>query len=317
MNGPACVVGAGTMGSGIALVLARVAEVRLVARRTASLEAAAARVAKSLETLAAQGLVDPAAAEEMVGRIVYTTSLHEGVDGCELVIESIVEDLAAKRTLLAECEELIAPEAILATNTSALSIDELAAALRAPERFGGLHWLNPADFVELVELVPGSATTAATRSALRAWAEACGKTVVEVRRDLPGFIVNRLQYALLREAFALVEAGVCGYRDVDAVLTAGLGARWTAVGPFESLDLAGLDVYDAVATRLYPELSRAIEPGGAARKLVRAGALGCKSGRGLYGDWDPDEVAARVRRRDALLLAVSSARAAADAAPTP
>jgi 3-hydroxybutyryl-CoA dehydrogenase len=313
VTGPACVVGTGTMGVGIALVLARVAEVRLVARRSGSLENARARIGRSLDILTSHGVVDAAGAAEVSGQIVYTTSVAEGAAGSSLVIESIAEDASAKRALLVELEQLVGAHTVIATNTSALSIDELAAALSRPERFAGLHWLNPAEFVDLVELVPGAATDMATRASLRAWAEACGKTVVEVGRDVPGFIVNRLQYALLREAFALIEAGVCEYSDVDAVMKTGLGARWAIVGPFESLDLAGLDVYKAVAERLYPELSRATEPARAACELVRAGALGCKSGHGLCGTWTAVETAALIRRRDGLLLEISSIRSAAEA----
>jgi 3-hydroxybutyryl-CoA dehydrogenase len=298
------------MGGGITLVLARIGEVRLVARRSASLEVASARIRKSLDALTGKGLVAAPDAAAIERRITFTTSLRAGVDGASLVIESIAEDISAKRELLSELETFVGPETVLATNTSSLRIDELAADLRAPDRFAGLHWLNPAEFVQLVELVPGTATSETTRAALRAWAEAAGKTVVEVQRDVPGFIVNRLQYALLREAFALVDADVCGYRDIDAVMTAGLGARWAAVGPFESLDLAGLDVYDAVATRLYPELSRAAEPAAAAQELVRTGALGCKSGSGLYGTWDTVATTATVERRDLLLLAIAELQAA-------
>ena len=143
-TGPACVVGAGTMGAGIALVLARVGDVRLVARRSGSLEAAAARIARSLETLEAHGLVQADDACRITSRIVYTTSLAEGLGGADLVLESIGEDLDAKHALLAEIEELVGEQTVIATNTSGLSIDALAAPLRVARRFAGLHWLNPA-----------------------------------------------------------------------------------------------------------------------------------------------------------------------------
>jgi 3-hydroxybutyryl-CoA dehydrogenase len=308
LNGPACVIGAGTMGPGIALVLGRIAEVRLVARRMESLDASRRRITRSLQTLTANNVLDANGAEAVGNRIICTTSLRDGVTGCGLVIESVVEDLGAKRELLAEVETMVGPDTLLATNTSSLAIDQLAVQLQAPERFAGLHWLNPAEFVDLVELVPGSATSTVVLDSLRGWAEAAGKTVVEVGHDVAGFIVNRLQYALLREAFALVESGVCRYLDIDAVMTAGLGTRWATIGPFESLDLAGLDVYEAVARRLYPTLSNASEPAAAAQKLVAGGALGCKSGHGLYGKWAASEAVDRVGRRDRLLLEISAVR---------
>ena len=161
-----------------------------------------------------------------------------------------------------------------------------------PQSFAGMHWFNPPELVALVEVVAGARTSPAVAQTLIDWARALGKRPVHVRRDIAGFIANRIQYAVFREAFALIEAGVCDYRDVDEAMKAGLGARWAAVGPFESLDLAGLDVYQAVATRLYPTLATDTEPARAAISLVEGGELGCKTGRGLYGDYDSGAIAA-------------------------
>src|SRR5262245_7670592 len=254
------------MGAGIARVFADAgASVRLCARRESSLEAARGRLG------------------ENVGRVRLTTSADEALAGAELVVETIVEETEPKRAVLARAEELASPDAILTTNTSSLPLSALAGALRRPERFAGLHWFNPPELVELVELVGGEATAPETLDTLADWSDQLGKAPVVVRRDVPGFVANRLQYALLREAYALVDAGVCSFADVDRAVTRGLGARWAAIGPFETMDLAGLDVHAAVAANLWPELSRSSEPSPAIRQALDEGALGVKSGRGLRG----------------------------------
>jgi 3-hydroxybutyryl-CoA dehydrogenase len=285
------VVGAGTMGSGIARAFAGGGTpVRLCSRRESSLIAARDRLGESAT------------------RVRLTTSVDEALAGAELVIETIVEELEPKRVLLARAEEVASPEAILTTNTSSLSLAALAGALRRPGRFAGLHWFNPADLVELVEVVGGEHTAPETLAALAGWMEELGKAPVVVRRDVPGFVANRLQYALLREAYALVDAGVCSHADVDRAVTHGLGTRWAAIGPFEAMDLAGLDVHAAVAQNLWPELATDREPSASIAHLVETGALGVKSGRGLRGDYDPAAASALVNRRDRVLRGVPPLR---------
>ena len=299
------VVGAGTMGSGIALVFALAgSRVQLMSRRQTSLEVATQRIKSSAALLIEHRLISHTESDTALGRITQTTSLEAAVGDAELVIESIVEDLAAKRDLLGRVEQA-APGAILCTDTSSIAITELAATLARPEAFAGFHWFNPPELVALVEVIPGPRTAVETADCLVEWARAAGKQPVRVDRDCLGFVANRLQYALLREAFALVEAGVCGYAEVDEAMTAGLGPRWAAVGPFESLDLAGLDVHEAVARRLYPTLTGGTEPADAVTNLVSQSALGCKTGRGLYGSYDDAAVEKLVRRRAEVLIALA------------
>ena len=275
------VVGAGTMGAGIARVFADAgASVRLCARRESSLEAARDR------------LGDAAAS------VTLTTSLDDAVSGVGLVVETIVEEVDAKRAVLARAEELASHDALLATNTSSLPLASLSSELEWPERFAGLHWFNPPELVELVEVVGGERTSRETLETLADWMDALGKVPVVVRRDVPGFVVNRLQYALLREAYALVDSGVCSFEDVDRAVTHSLGARWAAIGPFEAMDLAGLDVHAAVAANLWPELSTTTEP---SPSIARA----LESGRGLRGD-TPAEVLRE--RRDRVLRGLRALR---------
>ncbi len=279
------------MGAGIARVFAAAgASVRLCARREASLEAARARLG------------------EAAAQVRLTTSADEALDAAELVVETIVEEAEPKRALLARAEELASPHAILTTNTSSLPLSALAGALRRPERFAGLHWLNPPELVELVEVVGAERTAPETLEALAGWMDRLGKSPVVVRRDIPGFVANRLQYALLREAYALVDAGVCSFADVDRAVTHGLGARWAAIGPFETMDLAGLDVHAAVAANLWPELTNESTPSPSIARALETGALGVKSGRGLLGDYTPGAAAALVGRRDRVLRGLPALR---------
>lgn len=291
------------MGSGIALCCARGGSVvALATRRARTLDAARIRIEDSLDVLVAGEALDQAAASEIAARISTTLDLEDAVHDAELVIETVVEDAVAKHEVLARAQRAAPPEAVLASDTSSIAIDDLAAALDAPEAFAGMHWFNPPELVALVEIVPGARTAQDVLDRLLGWTRALGKRPVQLRRDIAGFIANRIQYAVLREAFALVAAGVCDYADVDEVMRAGLGSRWAAVGPFESLDLAGLDVHLAVAGRLYPLLANDTEPARSVTDLVAAGHLGCKTESGLYGQYDEEAIRALRRRRARILL---------------
>ena len=285
------VVGAGTMGAGIARVFADAGvSVRLCSRRESSLDSARERLGEAL------------------GRVRLTTSADETLAGADLVIETIVEELEPKRLLLARAEKIASPEAILTTNTSSLPLAALAGVLERPARFAGLHWFNPPELVELVEVVGGERTASETLDVLAGWMEQLGKAPVVIRRDVPGFVANRLQCALLREAYALVDEGVCSFADVDRAVTHGLGARWAGIGPFEAMDLAGLDVHAAVVANLLPELATDREPSASLARVVETGALGVKSGRGLRGDYDHVAAEALVARRDRVLRGVPPLR---------
>jgi 3-hydroxybutyryl-CoA dehydrogenase len=273
------VIGAGTMGAGIARIFAEGgASVRLMARRDASVEAARERLGEA--------------------DLQLTTSLDEALTGADLVVESVTEQVEAKREVLTRAEELAAPEALVTTNTSSLPLAAFEGALSRPERFAGLHFLNPPELVEVVEIVGGEETAPETLETLAGWMEELGKAPVVVRHDIPGFVVNRLQYALLREAYSLVDSGACSFADVDRAVTHGLGARWAAIGPFETMDLAGLDVHAAVAANLWPELANTTEPSETIAKTLERGGS-------LRGDTAPDVLKAR---RDRVLRGLKALR---------
>lgn len=305
------VLGAGTMGAGISLAFARAGSAVVACTRTQRGTARAQEaITRSARQLVDRGSEPSARITEITARIKLTRSLHDLDGQTELVIESIPERLAGKQRLLAEAEIVVPPDAIIASNTSSLPLTELASALQRPERFAGFHWFNPAELVQLVEIVPAPKTSRTTVALLQRWSAALGKRAVTLARDTQGFVANRLQYALFREAYALIEAGVCAPAEVDEAVRAGLGPRWAGVGPFESMDLAGLDVHLAVARQLFPLLSTAKEPPAMLDSLVRDGALGTKSGRGILGSYAEQDVAELTDRRARLLTITARAAAA-------
>lgn len=172
-----------------------------------------------------------------------------------LVVETVVEDLAVKRELLGRIAGWCAPDALLATNTSSLRIGDIADGLPRPGRFAGLHFLKPAHLTAVVEVVPGPATDAATTAALADLAGSMGKAPLVVREDVPGFIWNRIQFAVLRECLHMLDAGVADAAAIDAAVSDGLAPRWMAAGPLATADLGGLRTFAAVAAELFPVLS--------------------------------------------------------------
>jgi 3-hydroxybutyryl-CoA dehydrogenase len=293
-SSPVAVLGAGTMGAGIAAVLAAHGhEVRLYSRSDATLESAVTLVAAH----------DAAATE----RVTTTTDLDTAARDARLVIESVAEDLDLKREIFARVEPLVAESAVLATNTSSVPITDIATALTEPSRLIGLHWFNPPTVMPLIEIVRGRQTSDDTVGAARALCAEIGRESILVDRDIPGFVVNRLQYALLREAIALVEDGIASVADVDRAVSTTLAPRWSALGPLGLMDLAGLDVVEKVSGILMSDLDSS---GGVPRtiaEMVAEGALGAKSGRGFYS-WSPDDADRARTRRDALVRLIGAER---------
>jgi len=305
------VVGAGIMGTGIAQVFAEAGlAVRLYGRRPAALAGAIERIAANQAERHAAGLaVDDGA----LARIAATDDLAEAVGEAAFVSENVPEDLGLKQTLFAELDRLAPGEAVLSTNTSGLSITAIASATSRPERVVGLHWLNPPHLMPVVEVCRGERTSDAVMDATCALARRAGRRPIRVERDVPGFVVNRLQFALLREAFHLVEAGIASADDVDRAVEGGLGLRWAAIGPFRVIDLAGLATFHAVATHLFPELSAdATPPAVLAEKLAR-GETGAAAGHGFH-PYPPGAHDGLIGTRNARLLTLRRVLGDPDAA---
>jgi 3-hydroxybutyryl-CoA dehydrogenase len=286
------VIGAGLMGHAIALEFALAGlDVRLTDRDAATLEHGRLWIADDLAALVSLGAVDPARADAALARVRPTADLTATILGADLVVEAVSEDLDLKRRLFADLDAACPSETVLASNTSSFMPSVLAASLRRPDRLLVTHYFNPAHLLPLVEVVPHPATDEAVVERVVGLYQRIGKTPVVIRREAPGFVGNRLQMALLREALAIVEAGIASATDVDAVVAAGFGRRLAAAGPLAVLDLAGLDVTLRVMEELLPSMASATDPPRAMRDAVAAGRLGVKSGAGIY-DWTTEGVRA-------------------------
>ncbi len=273
------VVGSGTMGLGIAEVAAACGcEVVVRSRSTATAEGLVAVLEKSLARQVDKEKRTREDAAEILSRVTPTGELEELAD-CDLVIESIVEDLAAKKQLFMELDRLTRRDAILATNTSTLPVVELAMETSRPELVCGIHFFNPAAVMRLVEVVVPITASAETIATVHDFVAACGKDAVEVK-DRAGFVVNALLFPYLNSAMRLLESQVASMEGIDAAMTGGCGFP---MGPFALLDLVGLDTSLAILEALHREHGDpASLPAPMLRRLVAAGRLGRKSGHGFY-----------------------------------
>lgn len=305
----AAVAGAGTMGAAIAGLLSRAGvQVRLVDRTPELLERGRRSLRSSQATLEEAGLLTAEAARAAEDRVLPLTSLREACDGIDLLVESVNEDLALKREILAAADGLCPSSTIFASNTSGLSITRLAEATRPPRQVAGMHFWNPPHIMPLVEVVRGERTSEDTAAFLLELARRLGKRPILVRRDVPGFVGNRLQFAVLREALHLLEAGIASAEDIDTAMTAGPGLRYGQVGPFATADLGGLDVFHAISGYLFEDLAAGREPSPLLGALVAEGRTGVKAGKGFY-DYPAGDAPRLVSRRDRLLLAFLEALA--------
>jgi len=273
------ILGSGIMGSGIAEVAAKSGfTVVLRSRKQETADAMVASLEKSLAKQVDRGKLEQDVADEVRGRVSATADLSTMAD-CDLVIESVVEDLEVKRGLFAELDQICKPETILATNTSTLPVVEMAVATERPDKVVGVHFFNPAPAMSLVEIVTPLTASEDTTAAARGFAESCGKNAVEVK-DRAGFIVNALLFPYLNNAVRMLEAGTASAEDIDTAMKGGCNFP---MGPLALLDLVGLDTSLAILDALYDEFR---DPNYAAvpvlRRMVSAGQLGRKTGRGFY-----------------------------------
>lgn len=273
------VFGAGLMGSGIAQTCASAGfDVVLVEAAQEALDRGMSSVAKSLDKFIEKGKLSAAERNATFARITATTDL-DGVKHCDLVIEAIVENSEIKTTLFRRLDDVLAPHAIVCTNTSSLCVIELAAATRRPDKVAGLHFFNPVPIMKLVEVVKTIATSAETVDTLFAFSKRLGKEPV-LAQDTPGFIVNRLLVPYLLYAIRLLEQGLASKEDLDKGMKLGCGYP---MGPFELLDFVGLDTTYYIAQIMFDEFK---DPMMAAppllKRMVLAGRLGRKSGKGFY-----------------------------------
>ena len=273
------VCGAGLMGNGIAQTCAMAGfDVVLVEVEQAPLDRGMSAISKSLDKFAEKGKLSHADRDAAGKRIRATTSVGD-LKSCDLVIEAVVENAGVKKELFRQLDELLAPHAIVCTNTSSLCVIELAAATRRPDRVAGLHFFNPVPIMKLVEVVKTIATSQETVDALFAFSKRLGKEPI-LAQDTPGFVVNRLLVPYLLYAIRLLEQGLASKEDIDKGMKLGCGYP---MGPFELLDFVGLDTTYYIAEIMFDEFK---DPAMAAppllKRMVLAGRLGRKSGKGFY-----------------------------------
>ena len=285
------VIGGGLMGHGIAYLLAAAGHQVGVFEPNAELRASMPRRLAAILDL----LGDDAA---LLKRIAAHEQMAQAVQGASFVFEAAPEKLPLKQSIFAELERVVSAETILASNSSAIPTTEIGRDLKHRERVIGTHFWNPPHLVPLVEVIQNEKTSDAVVRATMDLLSDAGKTPVRVRRDVPGFVGNRLQHAMKREAFALIAAGVCDAETVDTVVKEGFGARTAVLGPMEQSDLVGLDLALDIADVLYAHLDRTASAPQILRDNVKAGRLGMKTGEGLrkWGPGEADAVRARLSR---------------------
>jgi 3-hydroxybutyryl-CoA dehydrogenase len=288
------VVGGGLMGHGIAYLLAAAGHQVAVFEPSAEIRASLAARLRAIVDLLAD---DPA----LLQRITAHDALAPAVQGAAFVFEAAPEKLPLKQHIFADLEKLTTPDTILASNSSAIPSTEIGRHLAHRERILGTHFWNPPHLVPLVEVVQNEKTSPDVVERTAALLRGAGKTPVHVRRDVPGFVGNRLQHAMKREAIALVAAGVCDADTVDVVVREGFGARTAVLGPMEQSDLVGTNLTLDIAEVLYADLDRTPGPHPYLRDIVAAGKLGMKTGEGLR-KWTPEQADA-VRKRLSHFLA--------------
>lgn len=273
------VLGAGTMGAGIVQAFAQKGyEVIVRDIKDEFVERGISVINKGLSKQVAKGKITEEVKEEILSRISGTTNMNLAVD-CDLVIEAAIENMKIKKEIFAELDKICKPEAVLASNTSSLSITEVASATSRPDKVIGMHFFNPAPVMKLVEIIRGMATSQETFDVVKEAALAIGKEPVEVK-EAPGFVVNRILIPMINEASFILQEGIASVEDIDTAMK--YGANYP-MGPLALGDLIGLDVCLAIMDVLYNETGdNKYRASNVLRKYVRAGWLGRKTGKGFY-----------------------------------
>ena len=298
----AAVIGAGRMGHGIALEAARGGyQVAIHDMQPGRAEVAIAEAESDANDLVAAGLIQASDIPTIVGRLTPAIDLESAAADAEVVFEAVAEDLEVKRGVFARLDRAAPPAALLLSNTSSLAISDIAVACERPERVALAHWILPPHLIPAVEVAPGPKTSPATIEAVRDLLDRLGKWPVVLERELPGYLINRLQFALLREAMDLVGQGVASAEEIDRAVRGSIARRMPVMGLFGQADLAGLDVYRQIFRYLAADLSTIDGPPAALDAAVESGRTGAAAGQGFY-TWTEDERDEALRRRNAELI---------------
>lgn len=300
------IVGAGTMGSGLAVQFARHgSSVTVIDHRQSNLETARETIADALAFLRREELLEEEP-DAVLDLIDYTLDTAAGVADAEFVLETVSENREIKRKVLETVATAAPKDAVLASNTSGIPITELGEYVPDPERIVGCHWWNPPYLLPLVEVVRGADTSAEVANRTVTYVEGVGREPIVVNRDVPGFVWNRIQFAVIRECTHLVAEGVASMEDVERAVRDGYALRTAAVGPFETADLSGVDLFRDIADDLYPHLSTTEEAGPVFEDRIAEGQTGVASGTGFHKY--EESLAEALQRRDERLAAIQRAR---------
>ena len=297
-----CSLGTGTIGSSLAVVFATAGyNVRMFGRSEESIARGFNSIYETLKTLEEYSLINSTQNREIASRIQGVTTIEEAAAGADFVIEAVSEDLAVKQNVFSALDKVCPPHTIFASSTSGLSPSLISSAVNRADRFIVIHFINPPHFMELVEVIPGRFTSPETIDTALCLLKKIGKTPVIMEREAPGFIVNRLQMALMREALYMVEKG---YASVEAIDTAikHISRRFSATGLLEGADLGGLDIFYDVADYLMKDLCSSPHVPPMLAKAKETGNLGAKSGQGFYSWTDTNRISEIKRIRDGILV---------------
>ncbi|MCD6030818.1 MAG: mmgB 1 [Thermomicrobiales bacterium] len=303
------VVGAGTMGPGMAATFARNGfDTALYDVKPEQLDKAKGAVDFVYTILTGGGFMTSDDADAGRARITYTTDLAEALNGADFVVETVPERKDLKQQVFQEIEALVGDAVILATNTSGIPITDIASITRVPGRVVGMHWSNPPHLIPVIEVIRGQETTDETAQATVEVVEKIGMVPAIVDRDVAGFVENRILYAIMREALHLLDEGVASAEAIDTITKWGIGYKLAVIGPLELLDMAGLDIYTSVANYLNKDLNASPGVSQTVTDKVAAGKLGIKTQGGLF-DYTPEKIQQLQQQRGRKLVATRKALA--------
>lgn len=296
-------IGAGTMGHATALQFAMHGyQVNVLDTSQEALDKGLANIKKDLHTFENADIL-PDTPSNILHRLTFTTDYQSALTNADFVIESVVEKMSVKQLVWQEAEKFVSDETVMATNTSGLSPTEIQSVLKKPERFVVAHFWNPAQLMPLVEIVPGEKTNKNTIDTTTELINYIGKHAVALTKESLGFVGNRIQLAVLREAFHIVNENIATPKAVDDIVKYSLGRRWSLVGPIASSDLGGLDVFNNISSYLYADLASNKGADPTLQAKVDKNELGLKTGKGFF-NWNGDEGKETISNRDSELLSL-------------